>query len=212
MEKRKWYYTAGGKVVRGFFCMVTFAAFMAGLIFVLATEMNFGGSVFSVNPKEYYDTPYYSSDVAVMYSDVLGWIAAVDAGKDKENESIEKIDSKCINCGYCKKICDNEITVGKFQELGKNPICINCGQCANICPTEAITEKMDYLRIKKIVKKKEKKIRTDRRDFFENIRMLLVNLRCFSARELRQKMLGQGLCKIMRNRRKRWEKTKYMKR
>ena len=87
MEKRKWYYTAGGKVVRGFFCMVTFAAFMAGLIFVLATEMNFGGSVFSVNPKEYYDTPYYSSDVAVMYSDVLGWIAAVDAGKDKENEN-----------------------------------------------------------------------------------------------------------------------------
>ena len=86
-EKRKWYYTTGGKVFRGFLCMVTFAAFMAGVVFVLTAEMNFGGSVFSVKPEEYFDTSYYSGDVANMYSDVVEWIAAVDAGRDKENEN-----------------------------------------------------------------------------------------------------------------------------
>ena len=78
----------------------------------------------------------------------------------KNNDAIEKIDEKCIHCGYCKRICSNEITVASMYEVDskKEPICINCGQCANFCPTEAIQEKMQYKRIKEILDKKEKTI------------------------------------------------------
>ena len=58
----------------------------------------------------------------------------------KDNISIKKDDKKFIECGYCRRVCNNEITVGRMYDLGVtgNPICINCGQCANMCPTEAI--------------------------------------------------------------------------
>lgn len=78
----------------------------------------------------------------------------------KNNESLEKDDKRCITCGYCKKVCTNDITVARMFELNpkREPICINCGQCANICPTEAIHEKFDYLKVKRILKNKKNKI------------------------------------------------------
>lgn len=78
----------------------------------------------------------------------------------KENIAIKKYDSKCIQCGYCTKICCNEITVAKMYDLEKTkkPICINCGQCTIFCPTEALKEQMDYKKIKKILKETNKTI------------------------------------------------------
>ena len=75
------------------------------------------------------------------------------------NESLYKIDSKCISCGYCKKVCTNDVTVARMFEIrpDREPICINCGQCANICPTEAIREHMDYLKLKEILHNKGNK-------------------------------------------------------
>ena len=74
----------------------------------------------------------------------------------KDNEAIEKDYSKCISCGYCVKICRDEVTVARMYEIDKSrkPICINCGQCVNMCPTESIHEKFDYLRLKKLLKDK----------------------------------------------------------
>ena len=52
----------------------------------------------------------------------------------KDNISIEKDDKKCIECGYCRRVCNNEITVGRMYDLGVTgkPICINCGN-VRIC-------------------------------------------------------------------------------
>lgn len=36
----------------------------------------------------------------------------------KDNISIEKDDKKCIECGYCRRVCNNEITVGRMYDLG----------------------------------------------------------------------------------------------
>ena len=75
-----------------------------------------------------------------------------------DNLSIVKEDNKCISCGYCKKVCENEITVARMYDINKSikPICINCGQCANMCPTESIRERFEYLEVEKHIKNKEK--------------------------------------------------------
>lgn len=77
----------------------------------------------------------------------------------KNNESLEKIESKCITCGECKKVCFNDVTVAKMYKYdGKfEPICINCGQCSIVCPVESIKEKFDYLKVLKILKDKNNK-------------------------------------------------------
>ena len=77
----------------------------------------------------------------------------------KENETLFKIDDKCISCGYCKDVCTNDITVARMNELYPSiePLCINCGQCANICPTEAIREHLDYLKLKEVLHNKGNK-------------------------------------------------------
>lgn len=75
-----------------------------------------------------------------------------------DNVSITRDISKCIQCKMCKNICDNEITVGRMYELKKKPICINCGQCANFCPTEAITERIEFDKVKDIIKDKTKTV------------------------------------------------------
>ena len=77
----------------------------------------------------------------------------------KNNNAIEKNDDRCITCGYCKKVCTDDVTVARMFEIkeGIEPICVNCGQCANICPTEAIHEKFDYLKVKELLKNKNGK-------------------------------------------------------
>lgn len=78
----------------------------------------------------------------------------------KKNDALVKNDKKCITCGHCKKVCENDITVARMFKISPNrePICINCGQCANICPTEAIHERFDYLKVKNILHDKKGKI------------------------------------------------------
>ena len=78
----------------------------------------------------------------------------------KKNDALVKDGSKCIQCGYCKKICKNDITVARMFEINpkREPICINCGQCANICPTESIHERWHYLKVKKLLHHKNDEI------------------------------------------------------
>ena len=83
------------------------------------------------------------SDLEIIYSE--------------DNPAIVKDDSKCIQCGYCVKVCRDEITVAKRYDINKSlkPICIHCGQCVNMCPTEAIHERLDYLKLKQLLKRKD---------------------------------------------------------
>ena len=74
-----------------------------------------------------------------------------------DNPAIEKDDDKCIECGYCVKACRDEVTVAKMYDINKTkkPICIHCGQCANLCPTEAVHERLDYLKVKNELERKD---------------------------------------------------------
>lgn len=70
---------------------------------------------------------------------------------DTDNPSIMREESKCIQCGRCKAICEDFIAVHGTYSLKDTediPVCIHCGQCANVCPADSITEKYEYKDVK----------------------------------------------------------------
>lgn len=72
------------------------------------------------------------------------------------NNCITRINEKCINCGQCKKTCEN--IVGLQYDLNKceEPICLGCGQCILKCPTGALIPKYSYKDVKNILDTNEK--------------------------------------------------------
>ena len=76
---------------------------------------------------------------------------------DLSATSMVRDQSKCILCGRCVKICQQQATsILDFTERGiqtkvstafnmdlDNTPCISCGQCVNVCPVAALREKDD---------------------------------------------------------------------
>lgn len=66
---------------------------------------------------------------------------------DDANPSIQRIESKCIQCGMCAKICTDVIGVnGKYDlsQTGGHPVCVHCGQCVKCCPVDSLVERQSY--------------------------------------------------------------------
>ena len=78
---------------------------------------------------------------------------------EEDNPSIRRIEEKCIDCGLCKDVCQNQIGVlGTYslKETNNQAVCINCGQCRNVCPVDSIVEKYEYNEVKKQIGDKDK--------------------------------------------------------
>ena len=77
---------------------------------------------------------------------------------EEDNPSIVRHEEKCIKCGMCKNVCTGDIGVhGTYtlEQTGGEAVCIHCGQCANVCPVDSITERYEYMDIRKAVKNPE---------------------------------------------------------
>lgn len=70
--------------------------------------------------------------------------------------SITRDDEKCILCGSCRSTCKYNQGVYGHYDIEKESICIDCGQCSNVCPTSAISEVIDYKKVKKMLKDPDK--------------------------------------------------------
>lgn len=76
-----------------------------------------------------------------------------------DNPAIMRNEEKCVKCGQCKKVCEEEIAVGNRYDLEKTgdcAICIHCGQCAVVCPVGSITQVYDYEKVKEVIKDPER--------------------------------------------------------
>ncbi len=72
------------------------------------------------------------------------------------NPSIMRIMEKCINCGQCKKTCENIVNLKYDLNKCKEPICLGCGQCILNCPTGALVPRYEYREVKEILDANEK--------------------------------------------------------
>ena len=72
------------------------------------------------------------------------------------NPAIARIPERCINCGQCKKTCENIVNLSYDLNLCKEPICIGCGQCILNCPTGALVPKYSYKEVKSLIDANEK--------------------------------------------------------
>lgn len=78
---------------------------------------------------------------------------------EKDNPSIIRNEDLCIKCGQCRRVCEEEIGVGKLYSLkstSDKAICIHCGQCANVCPAGSITEVYEYQKVKEAIQDPDK--------------------------------------------------------
>lgn len=74
----------------------------------------------------------------------------------EKNQLINKNEEKCINCGQCKKTCENIANLEYDLNKCKNPICTLCGACVLNCPTNALSFKQNYKEVKRIIDLNEK--------------------------------------------------------
>lgn len=72
------------------------------------------------------------------------------------NYSIMRIEEKCINCGQCRKTCEEIQNISYDLNICKEPICVGCGQCILNCPTGALVPKYVYREVKDIISSNEK--------------------------------------------------------
>ena len=94
-----------------------------------------------------------------------------DLPKDDSTKSIVLDPRKCINCGRCVEVCQNQQSVWALSFLNRGistqiaaaggiPLaespCIKCGQCSAHCPTGAITEYDDTLSVWSAINDKSK--------------------------------------------------------
>lgn len=72
----------------------------------------------------------------------------------ESNPSIFRHEDLCVKCGQCRRVCEDDVVVGRLYDLFKTndePICIHCGQCTTVCPVNSLTEKEEYQQVKAAV-------------------------------------------------------------
>ncbi|MEG0842228.1 MAG: [FeFe] hydrogenase, group A [Erysipelotrichaceae bacterium] len=77
------------------------------------------------------------------------------------NPALKRIESLCIQCGKCRDVCEQDISVGNHFDLNKTldqAICVHCGQCINVCPTGALVEIKSYAKVKEAILDPHKKV------------------------------------------------------
>jgi len=69
-----------------------------------------------------------------------------------DNPAIMFCEELCIECGACRHSCETDTSANS----NRPPVCVHCGQCTIVCPSAAITERYDYVTVKKAISDSDK--------------------------------------------------------
>lgn len=96
-EKKKWYYTRIGKVIRGFLCVLTLALCTVGTIYIIQTVCDFGDQVFIDQAVQYEHTNRFRIDLNNAVGNVLDCMI----GYDEEMHEFSVYDTEKNQLLYC---------------------------------------------------------------------------------------------------------------
>lgn len=91
-----------------------------------------------------------------------------------DNVSINRIEETCIDCGICRKTCNQKMGLNYIDQ---EDFCINCGSCIMMCPTASLKVKYEYGKVLDLINDKNKiviaftapSIKVSLSEVFENI-------------------------------------------
>lgn len=122
-----------------------------------------------VMDENYFNIDSYNNEIDAIIDSVLEEAIEVKHSKiinknddekrlcvSEDNCVIEINKDKCINCGICKKTCENLANLEYDLKKIDKPICTGCGQCALSCPSKAILFKKEYRKVKDVLDENKK--------------------------------------------------------
>lgn len=161
--KQKWYYTEQGKLFRGFLCMVSFAVFMAGVVFVVAGVSDFGVDVLKMSNVGYDATYHYSNSLAQTYADVVRNASIIEDAKKRTKFRIYNFATDEIE-GYD---IPAPFDTGHVENSGESP--------------EVFTYKYDSSRITEAVDETSTKMSEKLENYWVSVTSFTNNLSNYSA-------------------------------
>ena len=75
---------------------------------------------------------------------------------DENDDSIQRIKERCIDCGVCKNTCENIVGIKYKEKVKGHPACLGCGQCILTCPTASLAPNYDYHEVLEEINNPEK--------------------------------------------------------
>jgi ferredoxin hydrogenase len=71
----------------------------------------------------------------------------------EDNPAVVFCKELCIECGACRHSCETDASANNNS---REPVCVYCGQCTTVCPSAAITERYNYIDVKKAISDPDK--------------------------------------------------------
>lgn len=95
-QTEKWLYSTSGKLARGLLCMLTFCAFMTGLVFSVYSILHYGSQILHVPKADYFQSNTYQIDIGNEVSSLLHSLMSIYENGENTEFSITDVEKRTV--------------------------------------------------------------------------------------------------------------------